>query len=126
MVDYDSAMDLRAFIQRYTDEVYHARDPEALVRFVADPCIRHEHGHRVVMTLAENKTRVAAFLAPAPALKFEFVTGTAEGEFYASAYQFAFGDGDNRQTLSGMEIFRVQDGKITETWNAAAGQGPWG
>ena len=119
-------MDLKAFIQRYTDEVYHAGDAEALARFVADPCIRHEHGHRVVMTLEENKARVAGFLAQAPELKFEFVTESAEGEYYASAYQCAFGEGDERQTLSGIEIFRVQGGKITETWNAAAGNGPWG
>ena len=119
-------MDLKRFIQEYTEEVYHGRDPEALARFVADPCIRHEHGHQVVMSLAENKARVAAFLAQAADVRFDFAVELAEDEFYASAYQFTFSGGEGRRTLSAIEVFRVQAGKITETWNSSAGQGPWG
>ena len=119
-------MDLKRFIQEYTDAVYHNRDPEALARFVADPCIRHEHGRREVMTLEQNKARVAGFLAQAANVKFAVAAELAEGEFYASAYQFSFSQGDSENTLSGIEIFRVRDGKITETWNAAAGEGAWG
>lgn len=119
-------MDLHAFIQDYTDAVYHARDPEATARFVADPCIRHEHGRRVVMSLAENKARVAGFLATATDVRFSNAAVLAEGDLYAAAYQFSFVSEGAEQTLSGIEIFRVQDGKITETWNSAAGEGPWG
>ena len=119
-------MDLKEFIRRYTDEVYHAQEPEALERFVADPCIRHEHGHRQVMTLAENKARVAGFLQQCKDPRFEFILETAEGEYYSGVYQFTFGTASGQQTLSGVEVFRIQNGKITETWNAAAGQGAWG
>jgi predicted SnoaL-like aldol condensation-catalyzing enzyme len=119
-------MDLHRFIAEYTEAVYHRKDPEAAARFIADPCIRHEHGHRVVMTLAENKARIAAFLASASAPRFRFVTATAEGEMYASAYECTFETDTGQTTLSGIEIFRVVDGKITETWNTAAGEGPWG
>ena len=50
----------------------------------------------------------------------------AEGDLYAAAYQFSFMADGQESTLSGMEIFRVRDGKIVETWNSAAGEGPWG
>ncbi len=119
-------MDLHAFIADYTDAVYHARDAEAAGRFIADPCIRHEHGHRVVMSLAENKARIAGFLATATDLRFETAAAIAEGSLYASAYQFSFESEGKEQTLSGIEIFKIEGGKITETWNAAAGDGPWG
>ena len=119
-------MDLHAFIQAYTDTVYHARDAEAASRFIADPCIRHEHGHQVVMSLAENKARIAAFLAQAKDVRFEFATALAEGDLYASAYQFSFKADGKESTMSAIEIFRVRDGKIVETWNSAAGEGPWG
>lgn len=33
---------------------------------------------------------------------------------------------DFLQTLSGIEIFRVVDGKITETWNSSIQAGAWG
>lgn len=119
-------MDLHAFLEEYTDAVYHAADAEAAGRFIADPCIRHEHGHQVVMTLAENKARIAGFIAQAGVPAFTNRIVLAEGSLVASAYEFTFGPADNRTTLSGLEIFKVEDGKITETWNAAAGQGPWG
>ena len=120
-------MDLKTFIRQYTDDVYHAKDPDALGRYVADPCIRHEHGHQLVMTLAENKARVGGFLQQCKDVRFEFVVEMEEGEDYTGVYQFSFTAADGaRQTLSGVEVFRVRDGKIVETWNAAAGQGPWG
>lgn len=119
-------MDLHAFIAEYTDAVYHARDPEAAARYIADPCIRHEHGHRVVLSLAENQARIAGFLATATNLRFETAAAVAEGSLYASAYQFSFESEGQVQTLSGIEIFKIEGGKIAETWNAAAGQGPWG
>lgn len=119
-------MDLHAFIQEYTDAVYHARNPEAAARYIADPCIRHEHGHQQVMSLAENKKRIAEFLASSSNPRFSYISALAEGELYAAAYQFTVGANDTEETFSGIEIFRVQDGKITETWNSAAGRGPWG
>lgn len=119
-------MDLHAFIQEYTDAVYHNRDPEAASRYIADPCIRHEHGHQVVMSLAENKARIAGFLASASDVRFDNAAVVAEGDLYAAAYQFSFTANGTRRTLSGMEIFKVVDGKIVETWNSAAGEGPWG
>ncbi len=119
-------MDLHAFLQEYTEAVYHAADPEAAGRFIADPCIRHEHGHQVVMSLAENKARIAGFLAQAGKVTFNNIVVLADGDLLASAYEFSFGPDDNQTKLSGMEIFKIQGGKITETWNTAAGQGPWG
>ena len=119
-------MDLHAFFQAYADEVYHARDPEAAARFIADPCVRHEHGHRVVMSLDENKARIAGLLAQASNLRFENAAALAEGDLYASAYQFSFLSDGKESTVSGIEIFRVRDGKIVETWNSASGEGPWG
>ena len=119
-------MDLHAFIQEYTEAVYHARDAAAAARFIADPCIRHEHGHRVVMSLADNTARIAEFLERSSSVRFEYTVALAEGELYATAYQCSFVSEGQEQTVSGIEIFRVRNGKIVETWNSAPGAGPWG
>ncbi|MGE0599631.1 MAG: nuclear transport factor 2 family protein [Dehalococcoidia bacterium] len=119
-------MDLARFLQEYTDAVYHAADPEAAGRFIADPCVRHEHGHQLVMSLAENKARIAGFLARATNPRFTNSIVLEQGDLLASAYEFSFGPDDNRVTMSGIEIFKIRDGKIAETWNPAAGEGPWG
>ena len=119
-------MDLHAFIKEYTDAVYHARDAEAASRYIADPCIRHEHGHRVVMSLEENKRRIGGFLAEATDVRFDYAISAAEGDLYATAYEFSFVVDGRRHERSGIEIFRVREGKIVETWNSAAGEGLWG
>lgn len=119
-------MDLHAFIQEYTDAVYHDRDPAAAARYIADPCIRHEHGHQVVMTLAENKARIAGFLAQATNVRFDNAAALAEGDLYAAAYEFNCVVDGQEIARSGIEIFKIRDGKIVETWNSAAGEGLWG
>lgn len=119
-------MDLSEFLQRYTDEVYLARNPEAARRFIADPCLRHEHGHLVTMSIDENIARIHDFLARATTMEFANVVVVKDDGHVASAYNITFGNGDATQTVSGIEIFRVADGKITETWNSAIQSGAWG
>jgi len=119
-------MDLTDFLQRYTDDVYIARNPEAARTYIADPCLRHEHGHLVTMSIEENVARVRDFLARAKTLTFDNVVVVQDDSHVASAYNITFGDGETLQTVSGVEIFRVVNGKITETWNSAIQSGAWG
>ena len=119
-------MSLMDFLQRYTDDVYIARNPEAARQYIADPCLRHEHGHLVTMSIDENIGRVKDFLARAERLDFQNVVVLQDDTHVASAYNITFGSGDNVQTVSGIEIFRVVDGKITETWNSSIQPGAWG
>lgn len=119
-------MDLTDFLQRYTDDVYIARNPEAARNFIADPCLRHEHGHLVAMSIDDNVARIGDFLARATRMNFDNVVVVKDDTHVASAYNISFGNGDNVQTVSGIEIFRVVNGKITETWNSAIQPGAWG
>jgi predicted SnoaL-like aldol condensation-catalyzing enzyme len=119
-------MSLTDFLQRYTDDVYIARNPEAARKYIADPCLRHEHGHLVTMSISENVARIGDFLARAQRMDFDNVVVVQDDTHVASAYNITFGSGDSVQTVSGIEIFRVVDGKITETWNSAIQPGEWG
>ncbi len=116
-------MDLADFLQRYTDDVYHARDAEAARRYIADPCLRHEHGELVTLGLDANLDRIGDFLARFPDARFEnrvLVEG-ADG-LVTTCYDIHMGG----QVVSGIEVFRVVDGRITETWNSAPAPGAWG
>lgn len=111
------------FLQAYTDEVYHSRDPEAPRRFIADPCLRHETGELITMSITENMERIARFLARFPAARFRNRLTVSEGEFITSCYEADLGD---NQTMAGIEVFRIIDGRITETWNSHPAAGAWG
>ncbi len=119
-------MDLTDFLQRYTNEVYLARDPEAAARFIADPCLRHEHGHLVTMALADNVARIRGFLESSPVIDVTNAVVVADHQHVVSCFDITIGTGDEAHTVSGVEVFRVVDGKITETWNSSVQPGPWG
>ena len=111
------------FLQTYTDDVYHSRDPEAPARYIADPCLRHEAGKLLTMSIIDNQARITSFLTRFPTARFRNKVTVSGGENITSCYEAELGDG---QVISGIEVFRIVDGRITETWNAHPVPGAWG
>jgi predicted SnoaL-like aldol condensation-catalyzing enzyme len=119
-------MDLQAFLDRYTDEVYIARDPEAARRFIADPCLRHEHGELVTMPLTDNIKRIRSFLEHNPDIAFANRVVVSDAECVVSCFDITIGVGPTANTVSGIEVFKIANGKIIETWNSTIQSGAWG
>jgi predicted SnoaL-like aldol condensation-catalyzing enzyme len=109
-------------VNAYFEQVYTRRDADAVRIFVADPCLRHEHGELVTKTLDANVARVAALLDQAPDLRFDTPALFGDGEYVTAVFNLRTGG----RTLSGIEVFRVQGGRITETWNSAVQPAAWG
>jgi predicted SnoaL-like aldol condensation-catalyzing enzyme len=120
---YHRRMDLREFVDRYLTEVYVARDAEAARRFIADPCLRHEHGELVVLSLDDNIARITGFLQEFPEIVFTNRLVVADADHVVAVADFDLGNG---QVLSAVEAFKVENGKITETWNTKPAPGAWG
>lgn len=110
-------------VYAYNAAVYDRGDAEAARRFIADPCLRHEHGQLVRMTLDENVARIAHFLDAFEGARFVNALLLADGEHVVSCWNASTSDG---RELSGIEVFRVVDDKIVETWNSKVGEGLWG
>jgi predicted SnoaL-like aldol condensation-catalyzing enzyme len=115
-------MDLRKFLDDYTNDVYLARNPEAARRYIADPCLRHEHGELVVMGIEENIARVQAFLDQFPSIDFANRCVVTDNDHVVSCFDLRMGD----QYVSAVEVFKIVDGKIAETWNTKPAAGAWG
>jgi predicted SnoaL-like aldol condensation-catalyzing enzyme len=115
-------VDLIEFLNRYTADVYTARDPDAARRYIADACLRHEHGELVTMSIEDNITRIRAFLDHNPEIAFANRVAFADEHHVASCFDITIGS----TTVSGVEVFRIVDGLITETWNSTVQPGAWG
>lgn len=113
-------------IRRYTEDVWNGADPDAMAAFVADPCLRHEAGHLDTMDLATNRARLVETLARFPELAIVNRELLADGERVASCYELSWFEDGQRRAICGIEVFRVQNGKISETWNATPAEGVWG
>ena len=115
-------------VDRYTDELYHQRNLDALDDLVSDPMVRHEpDGTRVTLTLEEAKVRVASFHQQFRSMRFNNSKIVQDQESVAAAYEADLVDQDGGVvTICGVEIFTVRSGRITEVWNPPAGNGSWG
>lgn len=115
-------MDPLTVVEQYFSEVYERRDSAAAGRFIADPCLRHEHGELIEMSLADNVARIDAFLDRASDLTYDNPVMAGSADFATVCFNLHFGGG----TLSGIEVFRVIDDRIVETWNSTVQPNRWG
>jgi hypothetical protein len=124
-------------IERWT-AVWNEGRLEWIPDLVADPCMRHHPGSVDKFTVVDNVERVRAGRRQFPGVAFENVVLTVDGEYVTSVYTMRWdaaplGDTpgppgsaeDGRREAAGIEVFRVVDGLITETWNVEPGPGPW-
>ncbi len=111
------------FLDDYISEIYLARNAEAARRFVADPCLRHEHGELVTMSIEQNIARITAFLHKYPNVTLVNRCVVANDDYVVSCFDATL---ENGSVMSGVEVFKVVDGKVTETWNSLPGSGAWG
>ena len=117
-----------AIVDRYTEELYHRRNLDAVDELVAEPMIRHEPGgQRVVLTRADAKMRAASFHQQFQSMRFTTRVAVEDGNRVASAYEADLVDLDGEvHTICGVEIFVIEQGRIVEVWNPPAGDGSWG
>ena len=115
-------------VDQYTEQVYHQRDLTSLDMLVADPMIRHEPDRtRLALTIEEAKLRITSFHQQFRSMRFSNRKIIQDQESVAAAYEADLVSEEGElSTICGIEMFTVRDGRITEVWNAPAGNGSWG
>ena len=115
-------------VDRYTEQVYHQRDLTSLETLLADPMIRHEpDGTRLVLTIEQAKSRIESFHQQFRSMRFTNRKIIQDQDSIAAAYEADLVNEDGEiSTICGIEIFTIRNGRITEVWNAPAGNGSWG
>ncbi len=113
-------------VRRYLEEMYNERRLDLVGELIADPEIRHAPGERRVMTLADNTERLEKMFAQCPVLRFEPSVVIAQDDLVSVAWNGWSTQADGRSyEFAAVELFRVQDGKITEIWNSKEAKGHW-
>lgn len=109
-------------VRRYLDEVYHEGRTEVVREICGDPLVRHDPGCRTSLSHQQQIDRISADLPKwQPWFTAEVLAGDGG---HAVLVWTADGRTADRQ-LSGIEVFRVRDGRITDVWNAPYATGPW-
>lgn len=109
-------------VRRYLDEIYHEGQLEVVREICGDPMLRHDPGTLTEMSHEAQIARIAADLPQwQPWFTAEVLAGDAE---HAVLVWSAHGRTAER-VLSGIEVFRVVDGRITDVWNTPYGTEAW-
>lgn len=109
-------------VQRYLEEIYHQGAVETVREICADPVVRHDPGGRTELSHDDQIARINADL---PQWQPHFTSEVLAGDDdYAVLVWTARGRTAER-LLSGIEVFRVGDGRITDVWNAPYSTAPW-
>ena len=110
-------------VRRYLDEVYHAGDVEIVREITADGLVRHDPGGSRTL---DHEAQIERIRADLPAWQPQFTAEVLAGDDdYAVLVWTARGRTAER-LLSGIEVFGVRDGRITDVWNAPYATSPWG
>lgn len=113
-------------VETYLDILYNQRRLDLIPDLIADPTWRHAPGKISQLTRQESIQRLTELLELCPVLRFETAVRVVEGAMVTVAW-----NGWSTQTsgksyeMSGIEIFRVVDGKIVEIWNSREAAGLW-
>ena len=109
-------------VRRYLDEIYHDGRVETVREICADPVIRHDPGCRTELGHEQQIERISVDLPQwHPYFTAEVLAGDDE---HAVLVWTARGRSSER-LLTGIEVFRVAEGRITDVWNMPYSTEPW-
>jgi hypothetical protein len=113
-----------AVLRRYQQEIWDRGELDKLAEIVANPYRRHYPGKIEILTNDELAERVRFFRRGLHDVVFHSILEVAEGPYVTTAWE-TLGTTRKGQRLctSGIEIFKVESGFITDVWNGHAQDG---
>jgi hypothetical protein len=110
-------------VKLYIRHTSNEGDADWIPRLCANPVRRHDPDSVTEMTHAEQMERIRASSMRALGPQFHTVVLHGEGPFVTWIWQMTLQKGDKR--LCGIEVFKIENGLITDMWNAPYAHGAW-
>jgi len=111
-------------IQMYWDRIWNQRETELIREICADPIVRHDPRSTATLTHDEQIARVSHWaVSIEPHFTHEVLHG--DDRYVTSVWNMVSRKGPSME-LSGIEVFRADNGRFTDCWNSTYMQGLWG
>lgn len=128
MTKSKSHLSPKEVVDRYIHTLYTQNRADLVEELIAPETWRHTPGGLEKLTLQQSKERIDHYMKLVSKSKYEHSVSVVEGEYVASVWRAQIThveQGD--MEISGIEVYRVVEGKIVETWNQdpAYGLGLW-
>jgi hypothetical protein len=114
----------RELIELYVEEIWNKGNAELIREVCADPMVRHEAGKVLELNHDQQVERVRKTVA-ATQPRFTNLFVVADEDHVATIWKMTR-TSEKFPTMSGVEVFRVRDGRLAECWNHPHVFGHWG
>jgi hypothetical protein len=111
-------------LERYWDEASNQGNVELVRELCADPITRHDPEKTTELTHDEQIARLQ-FGIDKMGVQISRVLVHANEEYATSVWNVSSTTDENLK-LCGIEVFRVENGRLVECWNTPYAQGHWG
>jgi len=112
-------------LERYWEEASNQGDYELIREICADPIIRHDpEGKTTELSHDEQIARVK-MVREDVGIHIERLITHADDTYVTSVWEIT-SEKDENLNLCGIEVFKVEDGKLAHCWNTPYGNGKWG
>jgi hypothetical protein len=111
-------------ITLYWEEIWNRGKIELIRDICGDPMIRHEPGKIIRLSHAEQIERVRKVVVDITP-HFTHCILIADDVHVCSVWNMT-SQSEKIPFMSGIEVFRAEDGRLTECWNPPYGFLPWG
>lgn len=112
-------------INLYWDRVWNNREVELIREICADPIYRHDACSTTALSHDEQVNRVTQ-QARRGHPQFSHEVLLANDEYVCSVWNMVTSKGAKTVELSGIEVFRAENGRFTNCWNSTYVPGLWG
>lgn len=110
-------------VELYMFNIWNDGNLELIREICADPMIRHDIGTVSALSHDDQIKRISHQVGRKPYFWNEILF--ADDKYVCSVWSMNLRTGETK-TLSSIEVFQIEDGRITHVWNAAYGPGLWG
>jgi hypothetical protein len=112
-------------LERYWEEASNQGDYELIREICADPIIRHDPEGKTTKLSHEEQIARVKMVREDFGGHIERIITHSDDTYVTSVWEIT-SDKDEAVNLCGIEVFKVEDGKLAHCWNTPYGNGKWG
>ncbi|MCC6917717.1 MAG: ester cyclase [Alphaproteobacteria bacterium] len=113
-------------VRTYLDVLYNQRRLDLIPDLISDPTWRHKAGEVKSLSMAETVKRLEDTLDLCPVLHFDTAMLAATDKVVTVAWNGRSTQKNGKSYVyCGIEVFRVENGRIVEIWNSRETGGHW-
>ena len=120
-----STSQAQVLLECYWEEASNQGDYELVREICADPIVRHDPEGQTTELSHDDQIARLKMVREDLGIHIERILTLTDGPYVTSVWEITSAQDENLK-LCGIEVFKVEDGRLAHCWNTPYGNGRWG